>query len=47
MVEGNEGVSRWFLETPASPQSQAVNRANGVRTAEQGCRPSNASPTWT
>ena len=39
MVEGNEAVSRWFLETQASPQSQAHNRANGVRTAEQGRSP--------
>ena len=39
MVEGNEAVSRWYLETQASPQSQAQNRANGVRTAEQGRSP--------
>jgi aminocarboxymuconate-semialdehyde decarboxylase len=36
LVEGREEVSRWFLETQASPQSQAVNRANGVRTRAQG-----------
>jgi len=36
LVEGHEKVSRWFLETQASPQSQAVNRANGVRTRAQG-----------
>jgi len=36
LVEGHEEVSRWFLETQASPQSQAVNRANGVRTRAQG-----------
>src|SRR6202140_397609 len=39
MVEGNEAVSRWYLETQASPASQAQNRANGVRTAEQGRSP--------
>ncbi|MGH7094203.1 MAG: amidohydrolase family protein, partial [Stellaceae bacterium] len=39
MVEGHEEVSRWFLETQASPKSQAQNRANGVRTAEQGDSP--------
>src|SRR3984957_776711 len=36
MVEGNEAVSRWFLETQANPASQAVNRQNGVRTRQQG-----------
>ena len=36
MVDGNEAVSRWYLETAANPQSQAVNRANGERTYEQG-----------
>jgi aminocarboxymuconate-semialdehyde decarboxylase len=36
MVEGNEAVSRWYLETQASPESQAINRQNGVRTREQG-----------
>jgi len=36
MVEGNEAVSRWYLETQASPDSQAVNRQNGVRTRQQG-----------
>lgn len=30
MVEGNEAVSRWFLETQANAGSQAVNRQNGV-----------------
>jgi aminocarboxymuconate-semialdehyde decarboxylase len=35
MVEGNEDVSRWFLETQASPQSREVNRQNAVRTNEQ------------
>jgi hypothetical protein len=35
LVEGREEVSRWFLETQASPRSQAVNRANGVRTRAQ------------
>jgi aminocarboxymuconate-semialdehyde decarboxylase len=39
MVEGNDAVSRWFLETQASPESQAVNRANGRRTHEQGSSP--------
>jgi aminocarboxymuconate-semialdehyde decarboxylase len=39
MVEGNEAVSRWYLETQASPQSQAVNRQNGLRTAVQGSSP--------
>src|ERR1700719_151114 len=39
MVEGNATVARWYLETQASPQSQAQNRANGVRTAEQGRSP--------
>jgi aminocarboxymuconate-semialdehyde decarboxylase len=39
MVEGNEAVSKWYLETYANPQSQAQNRANGVRTAEQGRSP--------
>ncbi len=39
MVEGHEEVSRWFLETQASPESAAVNRANGVRTAAQGNSP--------
>ena len=36
MVEGNREVSRWFLETQASPQSQAINRQNGERTHLQG-----------
>jgi aminocarboxymuconate-semialdehyde decarboxylase len=36
MVDGNEAVSRWFLETAASPQSQSVNRGNSVRTRPQG-----------
>src|SRR5580704_15995969 len=39
MVEGNEAVSKWYLETAASPESQAQNRANGVRTVEQGRSP--------
>src|SRR5271170_5044601 len=39
MVEGNEAVSKWYLETQASPESQAQNRANGVRTVEQGRSP--------
>src|SRR5947209_369271 len=32
MVEGNAAVSRWYLETQASPQSREINRQNGVRT---------------
>ncbi len=32
MVEGNEAVSRWYLETQASPQSREINRQNAVRT---------------
>jgi aminocarboxymuconate-semialdehyde decarboxylase len=36
MVEGNEAVSRWFLETQANPRSQHVNRQNAVRTRMQG-----------
>ena len=47
MVDGNEAVSRWFLETAANERSQEINRQNGVRTTVQGIRPSSASPTWT
>ncbi|HVH76622.1 MAG TPA: amidohydrolase family protein [Stellaceae bacterium] len=36
MVEGNEAVSRWFLETAANPKSREINRQNGVRTRVQG-----------
>ena len=36
MVAGNEAVSRWFLETAASEQSQQINRQNGERTYLQG-----------
>jgi aminocarboxymuconate-semialdehyde decarboxylase len=39
LVAGNEAVSRWFLETAASPRSQAQNRANGERTRAQGASP--------
>src|SRR5690348_14993736 len=39
MVEGNEAVSRWYAETAANPMSQAINRANGERTYEQGHSP--------
>ncbi|MGH7116588.1 MAG: amidohydrolase family protein, partial [Stellaceae bacterium] len=39
MVEGNPDVSRWYAETQASPQSQAINRANGARTNEQSVSP--------
>jgi aminocarboxymuconate-semialdehyde decarboxylase len=36
MVDGNEAVSRWFLETQANARSQEINRQNGVRTRVQG-----------
>jgi len=36
LVEGHAEVSRWYLETQASEESQAVNRQNGVRTRAQG-----------
>ena len=39
MTEGHEEVSRWFLETQASPRSRAINRANGERTVEQSVSP--------
>ena len=39
MVEGNEAISRWFLETAADPKSRAINRANGERTYAQGSSP--------
>ncbi len=39
MVDGHDEVSRWFLEKAANETSQAQNRANGVRTAEQGHSP--------
>ncbi|HEY1258657.1 MAG TPA: amidohydrolase family protein, partial [Stellaceae bacterium] len=39
MVEGHGEVSCWFLETQASEQSRAINRANGERTTEQGASP--------
>jgi aminocarboxymuconate-semialdehyde decarboxylase len=32
MVEGNEAVSRWYLETQASPSSRQINQQNAVRT---------------
>src|SRR5437764_9593156 len=32
MVEDDEAVSRWYLETQASPQSREINRQNAVRT---------------
>jgi aminocarboxymuconate-semialdehyde decarboxylase len=35
MVEGNEAVSRWYLETQANPKSQDINRQNAVRTRLQ------------
>ncbi len=35
MVEGNEAVSRWFLETAANERSQAINRQNAERTHSQ------------
>jgi aminocarboxymuconate-semialdehyde decarboxylase len=39
MVEGNDAVSRWFLETAASEQSRTINRQNGERTRLQGSSP--------
>jgi aminocarboxymuconate-semialdehyde decarboxylase len=39
MVEGRDEVTRWFLEQPANPQSQAINRQNGERTRAQGESP--------
>ena len=39
MVEGNTEVSRWYLETSASPRSREINRQNGVRTRDQGASP--------
>jgi aminocarboxymuconate-semialdehyde decarboxylase len=39
LVEGHDEVSRWFLETQASPASRAINRANGERTNEQSISP--------
>lgn len=33
MVEGNEAVSRWYLETAAASKSQAINRDNAMRTS--------------
>src|SRR5438132_6101012 len=36
LVEGHEEVSRWYLETQASPESRAINRQNGERTRAQG-----------
>jgi aminocarboxymuconate-semialdehyde decarboxylase len=39
LVEGRQEVSRWFAETSANEQSQAINRQNGVRTAAQGSSP--------
>ncbi len=36
LVEGRQEVSRWFLETAASPASQAINRGNAERTQFQG-----------
>ncbi len=35
LVEGNRDVARWFLESQASEDSRAINRANGERTNEQ------------
>jgi aminocarboxymuconate-semialdehyde decarboxylase len=35
MVEGNEAVSRWYLETQANARRE-INRQNGVRTRSQG-----------
>ena len=36
MVDGNEAVSRWFLETQANVRSQDINRQNAARTRMQG-----------
>jgi aminocarboxymuconate-semialdehyde decarboxylase len=36
LVEGREEVSRWFAETSASENSQAINRGNAERTRFQG-----------
>jgi aminocarboxymuconate-semialdehyde decarboxylase len=36
MVEGNEAVSRWYLETQANARSQRINRQNAARTRVQG-----------
>ena len=48
MVEGNEAVSRWFLETQANARSQddqsSERRAD---THNRAPRRSSASPTWT
>jgi aminocarboxymuconate-semialdehyde decarboxylase len=35
IFEGNEAVSRWYLETQANPKSQDINRQNAVRTRLQ------------
>ena len=35
MVEGNEAVWRWFLETQASPESREINRQNAARSNAQ------------
>ena len=32
MVEGNEAVSRWYLETQTSSESREINRQNAART---------------
>jgi len=39
LVEDHQEVSRWFAESSANQQSQAINRQNGVRTAAQGSSP--------
>src|SRR5271155_5701521 len=39
MVEGNDAVAKWYLETAASPESRAINQANGERTNEQSVSP--------
>jgi len=39
MVEGNEAVSKWYLETAASPGSSEINRNNAVRTDLQSTSP--------
>ena len=39
MVEGNDAVSRWFLETSANERSREINHQNGMRTRSQGSSP--------
>ncbi|HEV2099608.1 MAG TPA: amidohydrolase family protein [Stellaceae bacterium] len=39
LIEGNQDVSRWFLETQANATSRGINRANGERTDRQSVSP--------